>query len=659
MKAKLFCIAMLVSVFALANKQLERINYDWDSNPVLTNISYADTNISLCFLKNYISRELIYENNSLTEYFLDHKRVKVLTDAGIKAYNTIYLPVNNKDDLIKVKARVINSNGEIIELKASDIKEGVDEETESKYLYFAFEGIDINSEVEYIYFYKRSPIFRSNITDVQRQVPQQNYSFELITPYGLVFAFKSYNGLPEIQNDTTLLKSKEKNRWHLEMENVELLPKQKSSAHSAHLMGFGYKLSKNLYQGKSDLFSYGELSRLVHILAYENHSKQDVKFMKKLAKDVDIEKDMNEEEKIRAVEEFVKSNLTIRNFSFTGNIDIKTLWTLKIASLSHAAFIMANIYRHLGINVEVGLTCDRFNMKFDEEFELWSYASDYILYFPSIDKYTTPGNFDRLGFPDNDFIGNKGIFVKTMKISGQEYGVGTVREISVPDYKLSGDTLIVTADLKSQGFVDVTYDVYHSATGYKAQIYQPILGQITDEDTKKEISESMINYIDDTGDVSDMELKNTNAASYGLLPVIATGKLTSNKYFERAENRQLFKVGELIGPQMEMYDAKERVLPVEDPYTRHYYRVIRFTIPDDYNVLNLENLNMDVSYKDKKGKELMAFRSKYSVKGDMVEVIVEEFYAMCVFPLEIFSDYQKVVNAAADFNKIVVVFEKK
>jgi len=29
-----------------------------------------------------------------------------------------------------------------------------------------------------------------------------------------------------------------------------------------------------------------------------------------------------------------------------------------------------------------------------------------------------------------------------------------------------------------------------------------------------------------------------------------------------------------------------------------------------------------------------------------------------VFPLEIYKDYQRVINAAADFNKVVVIFDK-
>ncbi len=53
------------------------------------------------------------------------------------------------------------------------------------------------------------------------------------------------------------------------------------------------------------------------------------------------------------------------------------------------------------------------------------------------------------------------------------------------------------------------------------------------------------------------------------------------------------------------------------------------------------------------------FKSDYTLKDDLLEVRVEEFYKQIYAPLSRYEDFRKVVNAAADFNKITLVLEKK
>jgi hypothetical protein len=641
-----------------ANKELERIDYDWEENPSLTDVTVKDTNISVYHLKTFSSVEFIYEDNQLVEYKLIHRKIKLLTERGINAYNKLYLPIYDENDFVMVKARVINSKGEIITLKEEDIKEGVDEDTERKYKYFAFDGVDKNAEVEYLYMYKKSPSYTGSLWNVQREEPQLDYDFEFISPWGLIFDFKSYNGLNAIEYDSSLYENKEKNRWFLSLDSIKYLPYQQSSAHEAQLQYFGYKLSANKYRGSSDLFSYGELSRLVYKVIFDGIDKQNQKFLKKQAKKMEIEKLKDEEEKIRAIENAVKSQMIISDISFASEVTIKDLWEIGLCDLSTGTKILVFFYDYFDIDVEVGLGCDRFDMKFDKDFELWSYTSEYFLYFPSIDQYTSANTYDRLNFLDSDYIFNYALFIKEVDLSGQKYGVGDCRFIPKNDYTNTGDTIIIKADIKKHGFSDMEYDVYHSVKGYKAQFYQTYYEYISDEESKTELEESLIKYIDENGVVSDLELKNFEAASYGVKPAIATATFNCDVFFEKAGESYLFKIGGLIGPQMEMYDDEERVLDVEDPYARHYYRVIEFTIPDDYEVKNLEQLNIDESV-SQEGEEVMAFRSRYEKDGNKITVYCEEFYKEFYYPVEMYEEYRHIVNMAADFNKITLVFEKK
>jgi hypothetical protein len=50
-----------------------------------------------------------------------------------------------------------------------------------------------------------------------------------------------------------------------------------------------------------------------------------------------------------------------------------------------------------------------------------------------------------------------------------------------------------------------------------------------------------------------------------------------------------------------------------------------------------------------------AFISNYNKKDNEIVVENTEYYNIINYPLSCFEDYKAVINAAADFNKIVVI----
>jgi hypothetical protein len=47
------------------------------------------------------------------------------------------------------------------------------------------------------------------------------------------------------------------------------------------------------------------------------------------------------------------------------------------------------------------------------------------------------------------------------------------------------------------------------------------------------------------------------------------------------------------------------------------------------------------------------------LKEDILEVHIEEYYKEIYAPTSRYEDFRRVVNAAADFNKITLVLEKE
>ena len=55
----------------------------------------------------------------------------------------------------------------------------------------------------------------------------------------------------------------------------------------------------------------------------------------------------------------------------------------------------------------------------------------------------------------------------------------------------------------------------------------------------------------------------------------------------------------------------------------------------------------------------MGFVSDYEVKGNVLSVHIMEEYRKTFYPLSQFESFRKIINASSDFNKVVLVIEKK
>jgi hypothetical protein len=107
-----------------------------------------------------------------------------------------------------------------------------------------------------------------------------------------------------------------------------------------------------------------------------------------------------------------------------------------------------------------------------------------------------------------------------------------------------------------------------------------------------------------------------------------------------------------------MYQKEKRRTDMVLGFPHGFYREISFTVPEGYSVTNLDAINMNITDSDSTEHSLI-FHSYYTQTGNTVNVIVEESYQRVHYPLEVYDDFRKVINASADFNKVVVYFEKK
>jgi hypothetical protein len=133
--------------------------------------------------------------------------------------------------------------------------------------------------------------------------------------------------------------------------------------------------------------------------------------------------------------------------------------------------------------------------------------------------------------------------------------------------------------------------------------------------------------------------------------VILEIKTKSGDLIESAGNRILIKIGLAIGPQVEMYQEKQRQFPMNIEYPHILDRKINLIIPEGYTVKNLKDLQINEVYKDN-NEQTMGFVSDYKLNGNILTIRVIEDYRSTKYPISQYEAFRKIINSSSDFNKV-------
>lgn len=634
---------------------LKYAKYDWEKSPKLHALTAEEKVLDEIILKEKHAAEFLYDaQGNLIEYKLYHKIVRVNSNEAIERNNKIYIPLVAKTDFLLQKARVITGSGRVIELQDKDIKEAVDEESKITFKFFALDGLDLGSEIEYFYLMKVNLRYTGTREILQSKIPKKDVELEIISPVNLVFKAKSYNGLPDMQLDTL---EKEKRVLDLKLASLPALKVEDYSAHQANLQQLIYKLNNNTLNGSKDIISYGFISERIYKSMMTPAEKGVQKKVKKLIQSVNIKFAKNDEDKIRTIEQYVKLNFVLIENDNPAFGDLNTILDKKIGNEEGMVRLFAAIFNDLGIDYQVVITCNRNSLKFDKDFEAYNFLVNYLIYLPDMKLYMSPfERFSCLGFVSYYLTNNYGLFIKKVNLGDYSTGVGKVSFIPAVEFDKTNDNLNIDVAFTDEIVrPNVTFE--RQMTGYYAQFYQPFYSYYSEEDKKKSTDEILKDFIPGI-EIKQVRVENEGKDYFGVLPFIIKANFTSDNLVEKAGNKYLFKIGDLIGRQMEMYQKEERKQDIENDFNRNYHRVINFEIPAGYKIANLNNLKMDI-YTEEGGERFIAFTSTYQQTGNKVKVVIDEYYKKLHYPASEYENYRKVINAAADFNKITLFLEKQ
>lgn len=649
---KLFLFATLVLTILSARSQ-ELTKETWEEKPVLHKLEGKLNDESAVLILDKRRVEYIDEKDDIAVYRTLHRIIHINDDKGIEAFNKVYLPVSSNSEIVDIHARTILPNGKIIEVSKENIKDLKDED-DQVYKIFAMEGLEKGAEVEFFYTYKRNTSFFGTET-IQGRSPIIKAQIEVVAPKRLIFEMKGFNSDVKPADEI----SGEKRWMRVEEKDIPATEKEKYSADDANLRRFEFKLAYNTSRATKDrLLTWDELAKRVY-RNYTTVSDKEMKRVNDLIDDMKVRKLSTTIEKIVAVEDYLKTNFAAReDIDGEDAANLEKVIKSKLASHLGIVRLYAAIFRELGVEHEFALATDRTENTIEKNFENWNNCDNPVIYFPTLKKYLAP-TLPEYRYPwiEPGWGNANAFFCRSTTIGNFTTAYGEVRNIPLEDYSKTVSNTDATIELNKTADTLIV-NISQIYSGYAAAPYRAIFTFSSDEN-KKEMTKEMIKFGTKSENVVSSKMENVGFENYQEnKPFILNATVKASELVEKAGNKTIIKIGDIIGPQAEMYQEKPRQTPISVEFPHVLERNIVFTIPQGYTIKNADDLKIKHVFSDG-GQVTMGFESDYKIEGDKLIVHIMEEYRKTYYPLSQFEDFKTVINAAADFNKIVLVLEKK
>lgn len=641
-------IVLLLS-FQIQAQEFSFKDYHWDEkNPAISiPKQYKDEN-EVILLRN-IKIEIAVKGKVATQYYMIHEKKYINSNDAIERNNRVYIPFKVDESVIETKLRVILKDGKVLLFDKKDIKEEIDEERQIKYNYFAINGLDKGSVIEKIFMLEENPELEGKTMKLQSNVPIISNEFELIYPKHLKFKTKCYNGLAEPVLGVS--KDSLKGTLTVSSSNVAgLEDDEKYANRDLKLKMFRYKLDENHFTGATDISSYAKFTSNFFDRINPALDKKQQKAIEEFCSQIPKSNDLQEQ--IWNIENKIKKTINYNKYAASSE-NILDILKAKQANKVDMLRMYLAVLKQFNIESKVVLASDRYEIPFDKEFESYENLDECLLYFPSIKKYLTPTEVEyRIPFFPDNLGNNNGLFITQKMVGETAIGIGEVTFIELPSAEVTRDLMDISIDF-SEDVENPKVTTEIAFGGYTAVNFQPIKDFASAEQYQAFLKSVAKNYTLDA-EYNSLKTENDGLDYVGKKPFIMKIGFDGKELVQKAGGNYLFSVGKLIGSQMELYQENKRVLPVEIDHPHSYIRTIKIKLPTGMKAKNLEKFVMDFKTQIANKTEA-GFVSNFSEKNGEITVTNTEFYNIVNFPLEHFADYKDVINAAADFNKIVII----
>jgi len=328
----------------------------------------------------------------------------------------------------------------------------------------------------------------------------------------------------------------------------------------------------------------------------------------------------------------------------------------KVSSQKAICKIYGALLTAAGVNYQIVLAGNREDYAIDRNFEDWNNARNFLFYFPSTKKFMAPTEMEyRYPWIPPTWGETNGLFCIGTTIGNFTTAVAEIRNIPMENVDHSFVNMDVSMKLEKDDALVI--DLKQIYGGYAAPNYRlPFVYLPADQQDK--VLKEMVKFGTNSENILSHSFENREMEQADpYKPFVIKASVKSTNMIERAGDKLLLKIGEIIGEQAEMYEEKERKSDIEVEFGHTLVRNIEFIIPEGYQIKNLADLNINLINKENDQVQF-GFTSSYELKGRILNIRIVESYNRVHYPKASYEAFKKVINAAADFNKIVLILDK-
>ena len=351
------------------------------------------------------------------------------------------------------------------------------------------------------------------------------------------------------------------------------------------------------------------------------------------------------------IDDFIKNNFKI---SDKDNISLNNIDYI-LSNYTSNDFSIIQVYTQLltaaGINYEIVITSNRYYNKFDPDFFDPNMLREFLIYFPEEKKYLAPNRLEyRIGEAPFDLLGNYGIYIDRLS----DFYFSEIIQNN-PSYSQINREIKIEFERKLK---KVIIDETQEYSGHWATNNRSLL-KFSDEEGLAALQD----YLTATGIV------NKKILSYEIIngelyqkelntPFIVNSKISTESLTTKVSDGYQLNIGKVIGMQSQLYEAIDRVHPIEITYPNQYDYKIIVKIPKGYVIENPDSLVFNKSYLSVMGNKICKFESEYKLIDNELVITIQEFYKTLTYQKNRYNEFRDVINSASDFYNTSLKFVK-
>ena len=642
MKNIVFIIILFTYTISSYSQYYEDYSWEEEANTVDIEATHMNESSVRVFEKTIVEFISGKFSNTILKYETHHYQTKVLNDKGVSKHSNIIIPMNEVINLIDIKVRIIDENGELSEFDNNTISELDDFENSANFKNFHLAGVKTNSTIEVLYTLEKQYNIHGNKI-LQKSFSIKKSEFFLI-PGPTQGIIKTYSVDSKVR-DTIINTYPAKT---IKAVDIPAIIDEEYATAIANRQRLSFQCP--LPDDNMNQEDYWEniVSNISPIMFPKNiHPK-----IFEISSELIQKNEINEYNIANNIDDYVKNNFTI---SENDNVSLNNINYILENNTSND-FSIIQIYTQLltaaGINYEIVITSNRYYNRFDSEFFDPNMLREFLIYFPKEKKYITPNRLEyRIGEAPFDLLGNYGIYIDRLL----DFYFSEIIQ-SDQSYSRIKRNIKVEFERKLKKIVIDEYQEYsgHWAINNRSLLHfsdEEGLAAFKDYLTATGIeNKKVINY-----EIINAELfqKNYNT------PFIVNSKISTESLTTKIKNGYEVKIGNVIGMQSQLYEEIDRFHPIEITYPNQYdYRIV-VKIPKGYIIRGLEGLVFNKSYISLMGNKICKFESNYEINETELVISIQEFYKTLRYQKNRYNEFRDVINSASDFYNTSIKFMKK